>query len=76
MQVDAFGPDDKRCAVTNDKILMIQETGTIALSDGDKVTSVGSGEETDDNENEKEPDSSTPRATGFRKMFKKMTKKR
>ena len=29
MQVDAFGSDDRRCAATNDKIIMVQETGTI-----------------------------------------------
>jgi len=74
MQVDAFGPDDKRCAITNDKIVIVQETGKLQMSEGDVNTSPGSFEENDDHD--KEEDSSKAKTTGFMKMLKKMAKKR
>ena len=74
MQVDAFGPDDKRCNITSDKIVMVQETGTIQLSEGDMNTSPGSADE--NNDQEKEEGTSKAKPTGFMKMLKKMAKKR
>eukprot|EP00977_Amphora_coffeiformis_P022341 scaffold10827_cov161-Amphora_coffeaeformis.AAC.2 len=74
MQVDAFGADDKRCSITNDKIVMVQETGTMQLSEGDRNMLSGSTDENDDHE--KEEESSKAKPTGIMKMFKKMAKKR
>lgn len=70
MQVDAFGPDDRRCTITSEKITMVQETGTLASSphSEDKDSTV-TGEEED-------KDGTRTKPGLVMKMFKKMSKKK
>lgn len=70
MQVDAFGPEDKRCVATHDKITMVQETGTIASpQNNDRDSSVGGVEEGKE-------ESKNKQTNPVMKMFKKMSKKK
>ena len=69
MQVDAFGPEDKRCAATNEKIAMVQETGTVSTASGEKASSAGDTDEDDKEDSKQKP--SNP----VMKMFKKMSKR-
>ena len=71
MQVDAFGPDDRRCAVTNDKIAMVQETGTIASPQSEDKDNLSVGGSDDEKE-----ESKTKPLNPVMKMFKKISKKK
>ena len=70
MQVDAFGPNDRRCAATNDKITMVQETGTIASPHSEDRDSCAGGLE------EEKEDSKSKPMNPVMKMFKKISKKK
>ena len=70
MQVDAFGPEDKRCVATHGKITMVQETGTIASPQSDDRDSPVGGVEEGKEEPKDKP------MNPVMKMFKKMSKKK
>jgi hypothetical protein len=71
MQVDAFGPGDKQCTATNDKIAMLQEPGTVASGETSGEHSY-TGEIVAGEREEPKSKSNNPMV----KMFKKMSKKR
>lgn len=62
MQVDAFGPEDRRCIATNDKIVMIQETGKFEM---DKSSATDG-----------KDDTKTRHTNPVMKMFKKLSNKK
>lgn len=72
MQVDAYGPDDRRCAATNDKIAMIQETGKFGSFEIDRASTA----ESVDDEEKDESVRSTRSQNPVMKMFKKISKKK
>lgn len=74
MQVDAFGSEDKRTLATNEKISMMQETGTYVSSDGDRTTATETAAEVGSIAEEKDIKSKT--INPVMKIFKKISKKK